>query len=310
MGTTDAHADFARAFGTQARTNRRANAFLWRASAVGLLGFSLLAVRGVHAQSTAEATQPAVEATSAPVKSELPATVLAALAGARDFTLNFWDQPGFLAVVEFVERSPRSPGFAQAPVTIDDWRVLLERPGDFRGRPVTVSGIVERNKDPFRFESRQDLGYLGQLELRREDQPLRITGVLTQSARDIPLDSKVTLTGYFVLVRDYQDAASRLQHAAVLVTPGPTRIERITAVALPAPPVNWRWLLIASIAGLAIAWLILRRATGRGRTDLRTLESQRAAPQSLADDLATWAEGEERSGAGGPDDGGPKGAGM
>ena len=237
-------------------------------------------------------TLPALGQTSMPATQagawELPDQVRAALAQAQDFTLHF-DQPGFYAVLDYVKNNPHSPGSVQGPVEVTDWRDLLERPSDFRGRPVTVTGTVGHNKDPYVLESRRELGLISQLELGRADQPLTCTLIFTESAADIPLGATLTATGYFVLIRNYYGPSKRVQQAALVVAAGPTTVER------PLPRAesglaDWRWIAGAIAAGLVITLLLLWRASASGRRDYRGLRARQEAPTNLADDLAQWAE--------------------
>jgi len=223
---------------------------------------------------------------------ELPEDVRAALADTQDFVFNF-DQPGFYAVTAFVRGSPRSPGFAQTPLEVNNWCDLLERPGEYRGRPVSIEGLVGHNKGPYALHTRPELGTVSQLELYRHDQPLACTVILTTPAADIPVGATVQVTGYFVMIRQYHGPSGRVQQAALLVGAGPTRIDFGTARHGGADPADWRWMAGAAVLGLLIAIVLVRRAgqTGR-RRDMRELRARRDAPVSLADDLARWAERE------------------
>lgn len=203
----------------------------------------------------AQSSQPTADT----LADELPSDVRAALERAEDFAFNF-DQPGFYAVVEFLKRSGHAPGFAREPIVIDDWRDLLERPGDYRGQPVTVAGIVGRNKAPYTLESRPTLGPITQLELSRDDQPLTCTVILTQAAADIPLGATLHVTGYFIMVRQYHGRSNRVQQAALIVAPGPTTISRPLPSRADAGAFDWRWALAAVGAGLAIAVVLIRQS--------------------------------------------------
>jgi hypothetical protein len=240
-------------------------------------------------------TLPAVGQTSVPSSQagewELPEEVRGALAQTQDFALHF-DQPGFYAVLEYVKHSPHSPGAVQKPIAVADWRDLLERPNDFRGRPVTVTGVVGRNKDPYILESHRELGLITQLELERADQPLTCTLILTGSAADIPLQATLTATGYFVMIRNYYGPSKRVQQAALIVAAGPTTVDRTVPRATVSGLADWRWIAGAIAAGLVITLLLLWRATASGRRDYRELRARQGAPTSVADDLAQWAEHE------------------
>ena len=241
--------------------------------------------------TTAPTTQAATsESTTTPAAEwELPADVRAVLAQTQDFAFNF-DQPGFYAVLRHVKRDPRSPGAVQPPIEVRDWRDLLERPNDFRGRPVTVEGAVGRNKNPYRLTEHPELGQLTQLELRRADQPIICTLILTEGAGDLPLDATVQVTGYFVMIRQYHGSGNRVQQAALIVAPGPTSMSwKLPPPATTEGP-DWRWMVGAVAVGVVITVVLLRRTAGGLRHDVRELRARRAAPVSLADDLADWAE--------------------
>ncbi len=225
------------------------------------------------------------------MEEELPDEVRVALARTQDFAFHF-DQPGFYAVLEYVKRSPHSPGSVQMPVQVTDWRDLLERPNDFRGRPVTVTGTVGHNKDPYVLESHRELGLVTQIELERGDQPLTCTLIFTEGAADVPLKATLTATGYFVMVRNYYGSSKRVQQAALIVAAGPTTIDRAAPRAAASGLPDWRWIAAAIAAGLVITLLLLWRATVSGRRDYRGLRARQEAPTSLADDLAQWAERE------------------
>jgi len=222
-----------------------------------------------------------------PAEWELPADVRTALGATQDFAFNF-DQPGFYAVLDFVKRSPRSPGTTQTPLDVSDWRDLLERPGEFRGRPVTVTGVVGRNKAPYTLPARPELGQLWQLELQRADQPLTCTLILTENAADIPLGAVLRVTGYFVMTRSYHGASGRVQQAALIIAPGPTSIER-AAPRVAAGALDWRWLVGAIVVGLVVTIVLLRWTRGQ-RHEYATPHARHEAPMNLADDLAAWAE--------------------
>jgi hypothetical protein len=246
----------------------------------------------VWAVSAGAAAQSPPSSASAPAALELPPAVQAALATIEDFALHF-DQPGFYAILEQVKHRPHAPGTEQPPLVVTDWRDLLERPGEFRGRAVTIEGRVGRNKAPYKLETRPELGGLWQLEIERPDQPIACTLICTNSVADIPLGATVTATGYFVMIRQFYGASGRLAQAALLVTPGPTAVDR--AVPRAASTTNWSWFVAAAVGGALVAWLLLRYAArSTGRTDPRTLHASQEAPLHLAEDLAKWADSQGR----------------
>lgn len=258
----------------------------WRppARAAVLLGVvaGALGARGQERESTPGESQPA---------DELPAAVRAALDEIQDFTFNF-DQPGFYAVVGQVKRNPHAPGFAQPPEFVSDWRALLERPHDFRGRVITLEGLVGRNKTGYGLARAPDLGTIWQLELSHADQPLTCTAILTQDAADVPVGATIRLTGYFVMIRQYHGASQAVHQAALLVGVGPDAILRRGVPPSEAgPETSWLWILAAVAAGLLITFWLLRRAASAKRTGAAALRASRPAPTSLADDLAAWSGG-------------------
>lgn len=219
---------------------------------------------------------------------ELPAQTLALLDACTDFTMNF-DQPGFYAVLEAVKRNPQPPGHSQTPARIDDWRVLVDRPNDFRGAVVSLTGRLGRNKSPYLLQRRPDLGEITQLELYSDTQPLACTIICTENVADLPIDADIEITGYFVLVRNYKGPGGRIQQSAVIVTPAPTSIA-LSGPRTVARQFDWRWAAAAVAAAALVVWMAVRRAAaGHGRTDLHTLHARSVAPQTLADDLAAWA---------------------
>lgn len=228
--------------------------------------------------------------------SELPPAVLAELDTLNDFAFDF-DRPAFYALLRHVRDSPHPPGHAQDPVVVETWRDFAERPRDFRGVAVTVEGVVGANRG-YELIRHRDFGRLWQLELSgTQPQACACTVICTEPADDVPLGATVRVTGYFVMMRSYVASSQRTQTAALLVAAGPTRVAAGAARREERPPAAalWSWLIAPLALGLLLAWILLRRAAaGRRRTDLRELNPRPAAPQSLSDDLARWAESDER----------------
>jgi len=245
--------------------------------------------------------------TTLPLQSQpaagLPATVRAALEQTDDFAFSF-SQPGFYALLDYLKTAERPPGFAHPPIAIEDWSVLLERPADFRGLPLTIEGRVGRNT-AWRFEQpeQRHLGQVWQLELWAANQPIAATVILTQDAGDIAIGSTIRVTGYFVMIRQYYSETKRVRQAALLVAQGPTLISHTVTHAETRPTSDWiLGLVITGTAALLGVWLLVRRSVGRGRSPRSTLHASGPAPQSLADDLAVWAEEEAKRSPGKNDD--------
>jgi hypothetical protein len=234
--------------------------------------------------------------TAASPSGELPAEVLASLQGVEDFAFNF-DHPAVYGLLEYLQNTPLSPGHVRQPVEIEDWRVLLERPSDFRGEPVVVEGLVGHNR-PWEYVGAEHpgLGAVWQLEIERRDQPIACTVLLTHDAGDIPLRATIRVTGYFVMIRQYYSETKRVRQAALLAAQAPTLVAQAAPRTATEPARGWMWLIVVLTAGLLVTWILLRRSAIGGQRDLQTLHAEREAPMSLADDLAAWATGDETAG--------------
>jgi hypothetical protein len=221
---------------------------------------------------------------------ELPAQVRGLLATVEDFSFDF-DHPGYFAVLGFVRESPHAPGFSRPPVNVSDWQEFVERPRDFRGLPVTITGIVGRNKDPYIHERHPELGAVFQTELWSPEQAVTCTVIFTQDVRDVPVGATVTVTGYFVKINRYPRHSGEPGISALIVAPGPVAISRQAARALQGRG-EW-WLLAAAAgAGLVIAVIVLRAARRIGSREARWLPASRPAPMNLSQELAEWAQRE------------------
>ncbi len=229
--------------------------------------------------------------TSEPAR-ELPPAIREALAPVGDFVMNI-DQPGVLAVFEFVKRSAQPPGYDESPIEIKDWRDLLERPSDLRGRVVAIEGLVGRNKDPYTLVSRPELGLFGQIELRRDDQPLTCTVICTTDTAFIPIGATARFVGYFVMIRNYRGASGREQQAALVVATGPQHVTPLAPSDAGGTP-QWAYLAGAIVLGLVITIVLLRQAHRGPPRDVSQLRAERAAPLNLAAELDEWAKQQER----------------
>lgn len=224
------------------------------------------------------------------VRSELPPDLDQELSTIQDFTYDF-DQPAYYHLLAFVQNNRQAPGFAVQPITVDDWRVFVERPADYRGLPVTVEGTVGRNKDPYTHARHPELCPVSQVELSRPDQAATCTLIFTQDTTDIPVGSTIRATGYFVKINRFPRQGSEPGVSALIVASGPSQLSRAAArAAQPAP--DWRWMMLAVLGGLVITVLMLRRARRFRRHDLRELRPDTEPRANLAADLAAWAERE------------------
>ena len=254
----------------------------------GLLRVLLVAASCV-ALSPAASAQESQPTSRQAVSEELPARLVALLNDVEDFSYDF-NLPAYYALFEFVQHSPQAPGFARKPIVVTDWRELIERPADFRGLPITVEGVVGRNKDPYTHNRHPELGKTWQVELRRHDQSTTCTVIFTSDVSDLPLGATIRVTGYFVKINSYPTKSGTPGLAALLVAPGPTEVSR------PAPAhergLDWRWMTAAIALALIVTVILLRRSGRVTRRDVHTLRARHPAPLNLADDLAEWAEGE------------------
>jgi hypothetical protein len=258
----------------------------WSAAAAVCVGLALAA----RAQESQPATAPRTE-------TELPPALVAQLDKIDDFTFDF-DKPAYYELLKHVQQAAHPPGHTQPPLVVDDWRTLAERPHDFRGLAVTIEGVVGANR-AYTHQRRRELGTVWQLELTgTRPQGCACTVICTRDVGDLPLGATVEITGYFVMMRSYLGSSQRPQMAALLVAAGPSRV----STAKPAPSaasVDWAaivpWLLGGTLAGLMLAWLLIRRSAAAHRPrDLHALRPRSSAPASLADDLARWADEEDR----------------
>jgi hypothetical protein len=224
-----------------------------------------------------------------PVNHELPTDLDQALTTIEDFTYDF-DHPAYYRLLEFVQNSPQAPGFAGEPIAVNDWRTLIERPADYRGLPVTVEGVVGRNKDPYTHTRHPELRPVSQVELSRPDQPATCTIVFTQDVCDIPVGSTIRVTGYFAKINRFPRQAAEPGLSALIVASGPNQVSR--AAVRPAAGPDWRWMMLAVVCGLVITVFMLRRARRFHRHDLRNIQVDGQPRMNLAADLAAWAERE------------------
>lgn len=226
-------------------------------------------------------------------RTELPDAVVEALSNVADHSLQF-DQPGFYALVRHLRTTNLPPGHVTPPTRIDDWNDFVARPGSLRGRPVTLSGIVGRNKDRWRVPGQPELGSLGQIELHQPGQPIACTLITTGFVDDIPVGATIETTGYFVMVRKYLDRNERPHLAALIVTPGITTVTQYRSTST-NPMVVLGGLGGAILLGVVVTVVLLRRSGSLPRGDPRDVHASRPAPLDLSSDLADWAASHDES---------------
>ncbi|NLG44153.1 MAG: hypothetical protein GX547_12965 [Phycisphaerae bacterium] len=226
----------------------------------------------------------------ADTRTELPPNLDQELAAIQDFTYDF-DHPAYYHLLAFVQNSLQAPGFNTPPIVVDDWRVLIERPADYRGLPVTVEGVVGRNKDPYVHPRHPELRPVSQVELSRPDQAVSCTLIFTQDVADIPIGATLQATGYFVKINRFPRQSGEPGLSALIVASGPSQVSRTAGRTSQTGP-DWRWMVLAVLAGLIITVIMLRRARGFRRHNLRELHAEREPRINLAADLEDWAKRE------------------
>lgn len=251
------------------------------------LAATYLAIAGCAVRSA-----PAQSATSAAIVSgaaHLPEYVTSELAKLQDFSFSY-AQPGFYALLEHIKQAGVT-GEAEAPLAIERWTDLLERSADYRGRAITISGVIGRNT-PWQLlnERFRDIGPVWELQLRNPNQPILCKCILIGDASDLPIGAAVTVTGRFVMNQQYYGESKRLSQAALMIGVGPSVVIQDAAhehAGISSTPSSA--LIISIGAGLLIAYLILRRVARPRAIPLEALQTPHPAPFSLSDDLARWA---------------------
>ncbi|MBI5865651.1 MAG: hypothetical protein HZB38_14310 [Planctomycetes bacterium] len=240
------------------------------------------------------AVQAAAQSEPASAPSQRAATSQPAqLSRIEDFSFSY-AQPDVYALLERV----REQGIASAgePLAVTRWTDLLERSADYRGKMITVTGVIGRNS-PWRLLDEQyaHLGVITELQLQRDDQPISCKCLLVGEAADLPLGAEVTVSGVYVMIQQYYSEARRLRQAAVLVGVGPSQVVQSVKKAAPqrSPTVG---LVAAACAALVIVWLILRRTVSRRESvRLDRLRAEHPAPRNLSEELTDWAQRDDPS---------------
>jgi hypothetical protein len=254
-----------------------------RLAVVGLLGAALL---------------PRAFAQAAVASSQSSDSAWVDLAHIEDFSFSY-AQRAFYSVLDRVRQTGVAALDEREPLTIIDWKTLLERSADYRGRAVIVEGVVGRNSAWKPLDERQQaLGTVWELQLHRDDQPLICKCILVGDAGDIPIGARVTLSGVFVMIQQYYSESKRLRQAALLVGVGPTTVSQATGSKAPQRSDTLTGAIFALLTGLALAWFLLRRhmQADKARDAARAASASRPAPVSLAEDLAAWANEDGASG--------------
>lgn len=223
------------------------------------------------------------------IQVDLPAALTALLAQVVDNRPNF-DHPAYYELVRFVRESAAPPEAIAPQHPINDWTLLAERPSEFRGELVTIRGTIGRNKSHRYTGQYAELGQLWQLELSSNDQPMSMTVICTDDVSDLPIHGEIIISGYYLMLRQYQTTSGKTRYGGLMVARGPTSVA--TGSDLPAQRRTRPELWIGSIViGLLIAVVLMRRGHRSGQPrDIHSLRAEQRAPINLADDLAEWSK--------------------
>lgn len=238
---------------------------------------AVLLIATVPALSQGFATEQPLAGTS------LPAPIAEKLAETKDFAFDF-DQPGFYALVEWVQGNDENSADA---IEIEDWRTLVERPNDFRGRLVRIRGRVGRNKPPYRLQARPALGLLTQLELSQPGHGVSATVICTTDVGDVTLGAEAEFVGRFVMVRNFHTDNGRVGQAVLIVSPAPISLSEEMPASAQKLPALGKWLFYSLLTAAVIFWVILRRANRSGKIVVGETELGDETAGNLEEYLAT-----------------------
>lgn len=220
----------------------------------------------------------------------LPEDLTHLLSEVDDLRPNF-DVPAYYALVRYV-RGSATPPEAMAGEPLANWTDLADRPSAYRGRAITIRGLIGRNKSHRYHGDHADLGQVWQLELRSIGQPMSMTVICTADVSDLAIGTDIEISGYFLMLRQFQTGSGKKNYGGLMVAQGPTQV---LAGAVPDARNEYQpAMMIGSIiVGLLVAVIMIRRRTRGQLRDVRTLRSGRSAPVNLANDLEQWSHDEQ-----------------
>jgi hypothetical protein len=230
----------------------------------------------------------------------LPEAVEQALSTIEDHSFKF-DQPGFYALLRHVKESKEF--FDPDAPPLKEWKVLMERPTSFRGRPVTVEGRVGRNSSyEFEREEHKLLGPVTELQIATVTDPVSCRIILTNDAGDVPIGATVRVTGYFLMAHQYLAPNKRPMQNAIIVSKGPLQVmtTRTRPPLMPQP--GWAWLIGALVIGGLVGWAMLRQTAKENRSDLRALQARTPPVTNVSKEFQEWAARQARETPPKPDD--------
>lgn len=206
---------------------------------------------------------PTLAVAQPPADSTAPAAKL--LEDVRDNVFSF-DEPAFYWFCRYVHEG-------KADAVLDDvwtgealpWKMLMERPSDYRGKPVVIEGFLQ-TCHAFDVSNRQGLGRLYQCELADVNTRALCAVVCTLDPTNMPLRSRVRAKGFFIKVRAYQTTSGETGAGPLIVA---KKLQLITPPASGIPGGGPRGILdrwmIPAVVVLVLVWIGLRRRAGRAR---------------------------------------------
>lgn len=261
---------------------------------VYLCGLSLAALHCPQSRATAD--EPARDRIT-PAEDSIEHG-LTLLSGVRDNVLSF-DDPGFYWFCRYVTRPD---GYsALKPINLDaplPWKYLFERPGDYRGKPVVIEGLLVA-RSTWSVDNRDVPRPLHQCEIATRGTSALATVVTPDALDDIPLYSTVRVKGFFIKVRAFRTTSGETGAGPLLVARKPQVLATGSAASgnsdtnptRPRAPLdsasNW---LLGGTAAAALLWLVLRRQARRTQrpNPLPILDRQPSVSTSNPPDDFDW----------------------
>ena len=175
-------------------------------------------------------------------------------------------------------------------------KFLLERPGDYRGKPVIIEGTLVA-KWSWSVDNRDVPSPLHQCEIAVASTRALAAVVTTEPVDDIPIRSRVRAKGYFIKVRAFQTTGGESGFGPLLVARNLTPICSDGALATSSGGAGSNrqmqmWILTGTLIA-AVIWLMMRRRA-RVHTPASTRTTSpatRIAPATTSDNDFDWMTG-------------------
>lgn len=169
-------------------------------------------------------------------------------------------------------------------------KFLLERPNDYRGRPVVIEGTLVA-KWSWTVNNRDVPNPLHQCEIAVPGTRALAAVITTEPVDDIPIRSYVRVKGYFIKIRAFQTTNGESGFGPLLVA------KKLNSVDSPVPTAgssgagmaNYiKFSILTMTALAAVIWLILRRAVRRTSTSATNRPRPVSATNTEAADDFDW----------------------